>query len=213
MRWDDPDLAIDWPTRDVTVSAEGRGPAAAQGRDRVRVGTAMIWLVGGEGMLGKEVRTLLRTRGLDRFSTDAETDITTEGEVTRLAQARRPRWIVNCAAYTAVDRAEADEARDYAVNALGPLHLARAATAVGARLVHVSTDYAFDGQAAVPYPEDASPAPLGAYGRTRAAGDAFVRGECSNHFIVCTAWLHGPHGGNFVATTLRLMASGPGRQP
>jgi len=129
----------------------------------------MIWLVGAEGMLGREVRTLLESRALEHHATDEETDITSEDEVLRFARMYRPRWIINCAAYTAVDRAEAEEERAYAVNALGAQYLARAAQALDARLIHVSTDYVFSGRRDGPYPEDAPPDPIGAYGRTKAA--------------------------------------------
>ncbi len=169
----------------------------------------MIWLVGGEGMLGREVRALLLERGWPHVSTDAETDIRVEGDVMRVAEAHHPRWIVNCAAYTAVDRAETQEEQAYAVNALGAELLARAARAFDARLIHVSTDYVFNGRREGPYPEDAAADPIGAYGRTKAAGEALVRQAHARHFIVRTAWLHGPHGPNFVATMLRLMAERP----
>jgi len=169
----------------------------------------MIWLVGAEGMLGSEVRTLLELRGLEYHATDEETDITSAGAVLLCARIHQPRWIINCAAYTAVDRAESEEERAYAVNALGAKHLARAAEAIDARLIHVSTDYVFSGRRNGPYPEDAPPDPVGAYGRTKEAGEAFVRASGARHFIVRTAWLHGPHGKNFVASMLRLMAERP----
>jgi dTDP-4-dehydrorhamnose reductase len=142
------------------------------------------------------------------MATDAECDVSSADAVAWFASACRPDWIVNCAAYTAVDRAEAEEGRAYAVNALGALHLARAVDSCGGRLLHVSTDYVFDGAAAGPYSEDAPVRPIGAYGRSKAAGEAFVREACRRHFIVRTAWLHGPHGSNFVATMLRLMGQG-----
>ena len=150
----------------------------------------MIWLVGGSGMLGTEVRLRLETRGLDHFATGAETDTKGSHLFAFLAIPCSPAWIVNCAAYTAVDQAESDEDRAHAVNALGVLHLARAATDVGARLIHVSTDYVFDGRAAAPYPEDAATNPIGAYGRSKEAGERFLREACDEHFIVRTAWLH-----------------------
>lgn len=170
----------------------------------------MIWLVGSRGLLGQEVRAQLARLALPNVATGSEVDITDEAAVARAAALHRPRWIVNCAAYTAVDRAESEGARAHAVNALGPLHLARAARSVGARLLHVSTDCVFSGQRSGPYPEDATPDPIGVYGRTKAAGEDFVREACPQHVIVRTAWLHGPSGRNFVATMLRLMAERPG---
>jgi len=169
----------------------------------------MIWLVGARGMLGTEVGTLLLARGLEHRATDVEIDITSEAAVTTFATAERPRWILNCAAYTAVDRAESEQELAQAVNAGGPRNLARAARACGARIVHVSTDYVFDGKGAGAYPEDAVTAPLGAYGRSKEAGERGVRAACPDHVILRTAWLHGPHGPNFVATMLRLMRERP----
>jgi dTDP-4-dehydrorhamnose reductase len=169
----------------------------------------MIWLVGSGGMLGTEVQHLLQARGLDHQATGRDIDITRRSEVARFAKAYRPRWILNCAAYTAVDRAESEEDRAFAVNAEGARHLAQAAHDVGARLIHVSTDYVFDGRSEAPYQEDAPTAPLGAYGRSKDAGERLIRATCPDHVIVRTAWLHGPHGPNFVATMLRLMAERP----
>ena len=168
----------------------------------------MIWLVGGAGMLGTEVRMRLDAKGWSFFTTDLDCDISVHGEVAAVVAERQPTWIINCAAYTAVDRAEQEEERAFAVNAVGARHLAEAAHARGARLIHVSTDYVFSGQRPTPYPEDARPDPIGAYGRSKAAGERLVRKMCPGHFIIRTAWLHGPHGSSFVATMLRLMRGG-----
>jgi dTDP-4-dehydrorhamnose reductase len=169
----------------------------------------MIWLLGADGMLGSELRDLLAARDLRHRASDREIDVTHEARVRALARSERPRWILNCAAYTAVDRAESEEARAFAVNARGAEHVAGAAQAVGARLVHVSTDYVFDGCREAPYGEEAPTGPLSAYGRSKAAGERRVRAACRSHFIVRTAWLHGPRGSNFVGTMLRLMRERP----
>jgi dTDP-4-dehydrorhamnose reductase len=109
--------------------------------------------------------------------------------------------VVNCAAYTAVDDAEDDEATAFAINALGPAHLARAAARTGAWLVQVSTDYVFPGDATTPYAEGAPLDPRTAYGRTKAAGEEAVRGELPHRtYVLRTAWLYGAHGPNFVRT-------------
>lgn len=114
--------------------------------------------------------------------------------------------VVNCAAYTQVDAAEADEARAFAVNAVGAANLARAASATGASVVQLSTDYVFDGRAGRPYGADAPIAPRSAYGRTKAAGEWAVRAECPRTWVVRTAWLYGAHGPSFPATMARLAA-------
>ena len=169
----------------------------------------MVWLVGNKGMLGTEVATLLDRAGIAYTGTDLEVDITSLEAVERFVREQKPDWIVNCAAYTAVDQAEDEEERAYAINAVGPDNLGRAAAAAGAgrdvSVIHVSTDYVFSGDATRPIPEDTPPAPVGAYGRTKAAGEAKLAEAHPNHLIVRTAWLYGPAGKNFVATMLRLM--------
>ena len=111
---------------------------------------------------------------------------------------------MNCAAYTAVDDAETHEAEAFALNAVGAANLARAAREHGARMVQVSTDYVFAGDADEPYAEDAPLAPRSAYGRTKAAGEWAVEAHCPESWIVRTAWLYGAGGGNFVKTMARL---------
>ncbi|MBP6381367.1 MAG: dTDP-4-dehydrorhamnose reductase [Pseudomonadales bacterium] len=120
--------------------------------------------------------------------------------------ARRPDVIINAAAYTAVDRAESEAALAHRVNAQGAGAVARAARELGARLVHVSTDFVFDGSASRPYAPDCTPAPRGAYGASKLAGERRVLEESAGSaVIVRTAWVYSAHGGNFVKTMLRLM--------
>lgn len=114
--------------------------------------------------------------------------------------------IVNCAAWTAVDDAETKEGLAFTVNAVGPANLARAARSVGARLVQISTDYVFDGDASSPYPEEAPLAPKSAYGRTKGAGEWAVRANTDDYLIVRTAWLYGAKGNCFPKTMVRLLA-------
>ena len=112
--------------------------------------------------------------------------------------------VVNVAAWTAVDDAETHEAQAFSVNAVGAANLARACAATGARMLQVSTDYVFSGDASSPYSEEASLAPRSAYGRTKAAGEWAVQSLCPESWIVRTAWLYGAHGPNFVKTMARL---------
>ncbi|MEV0176335.1 dTDP-4-dehydrorhamnose reductase [Streptomyces sp. NPDC050803] len=173
----------------------------------------MRWLVtGAGGMLGHDVLAELRARGAEVTGLDhARLDITEPGSVDRAFTAHRPDLVVNCAAYTAVDDAETDEATALRINGDGPRLLARACAAHGARLIHVSTDYVFSGEArATPYPEDHPPAPRTAYGRTKLAGERAVREELPDASAVLrTAWLYGAHGANFVRTMIGLEASRP----
>lgn len=171
------------------------------------------WLVtGAGGMLGRDVVAELAARGepvtgLDR----ARLDITRADALDAALSSYRPGLVVNCAAYTAVDDAETDEARAVLVNGEGPRLLARACAAHGARLIHVSTDYVFRGDSrTTPYPEDHPAAPRTAYGRTKLAGERAVLEELPGAgAVVRTAWLYGVHGRSFVRTMMDLEATRP----
>jgi len=161
------------------------------------------WLVVGHlGMLGTDLMQQLAGRdvtGIDR----PDIDITNERSVRDVIHGFD--YVVNCAAYTAVDAAEADEETALAVNGTGAGNLAAACARIGARLVHISTDYVFDGQSTTPYAEDHPTAPRSAYGRTKAAGEVAVLRELfDDSLILRTAWLYGAHGPNFVRTMINL---------
>ena len=166
----------------------------------------MRWLVvGASGMLGRDLVPLLRARGHEvRGLGRAELDVTDVAATSLIASGIDV--LVNCAAYTAVDAAEADEARAFAVNATGAGNLARAAGRAGARMVQVSTDYVFDGTATEPYAEGAPVGPVSAYGRSKVAGEWAVRAEAQDHLVVRTAWLYGAHGRCFPRTIARAAA-------
>lgn len=156
-------------------------------------------------MLGQDVVEQLRARGDDVTALDrGGLDVTDPAAVEAVVPGHDV--VVNCAAYTAVDAAESDEATAFTVNAVGPAVVARAARRAGARLVHVSTDYVFDGHATTPYPEDGVLAPRSAYGRTKAAGEWAVRAEAPDHLLVRTAWLYGAGGACFPKTIARVAA-------
>jgi dTDP-4-dehydrorhamnose reductase len=158
-------------------------------------------------MLGQDMVDAARAAGHTVVAADRGTvDVTDERSVGAALAAERYDVVVNCAAYTAVDAAEDDEAAAFAVNAVGPALLARAAHRAGARLVHVSTDYVFAGDATEPYAEDAPLAPRSAYGRTKGAGEWAVRAEAADHLIVRTAWLYGARGRCFPKTMAALAA-------
>lgn len=165
------------------------------------------WLVAGaSGMLAQDLVPLLRGGGHEVVAHGRDDlDITDPAAVDRAVSALGGvDVVVNCAAFTAVDAAEGDEASAFAVNAVGAAVLARAAHAAGARMVHVSTDYVFNGRATTPYSEDSPIAPRSAYGRTKAAGEWAVRAEAPDHLLVRTAWLYGAHGVCFPRTIARL---------
>ncbi len=170
----------------------------------------MRWLItGAGGMLGRDVVGELTGRGETVVGLDrAALDITDSEAVDAAVREHRPDLVVNCAAYTAVDDAETDEARALEINGDGPRLLARACAAHDARLIHVSTDYVFSGEArTTPYPEDHPTGPRTAYGRTKLAGERAVLEELPGaSAIVRTAWLYGVHGSSFVRTMIGLEA-------
>jgi dTDP-4-dehydrorhamnose reductase/4-ketoreductase len=170
----------------------------------------MKWLItGAGGMLGHDVTEELTRRGETVVGLDrAALDITDPEAVGTAVRDHAPDLVVNCAAYTAVDDAETDEARALLINGEGPRLLARSCAARGARLIHVSTDYVFSGDSrTTPYPEDHPTGPRTAYGRTKLAGERAVLEELPGaSAIVRTAWLYGVHGGNFVRTMIGLEA-------
>jgi dTDP-4-dehydrorhamnose reductase len=131
-------------------------------------------------------------------------DLTDRAAVLAGLEAARPDVIVNAAAYTAVDKAEAEEAEAFRVNAEGAGHVAEAAERLGVPLIHLSTDYVFDGALDRPYREDDPTGPTGAYGRSKLAGEKAVAAACANSVILRAAWVYSPFGANFVRTMLRL---------
>ena len=171
----------------------------------------MIWLIGSKGMLGTELAEVLTASGLAWAGSDRETDIRDPQALQSWlaapggANGQNVDWIVNCSAYTAVDKAEDEEELARGINALGAGNIARLAATIGARLIHISTDYVFRGNSTQPYIETDAVAPQGAYGRTKAEGESLVSNLCPHNFIIRTAWLYGQHGPNFVDTMLRLM--------
>ncbi|WP_291379644.1 dTDP-4-dehydrorhamnose reductase [Demequina sp.] len=163
-----------------------------------------ILITGAYGMLASDVIAALREGGAtDMVLTDRDDLDILDADAVTLAVADRD-VIINCAAFTAVDAAEEQEDLAYAVNATGPGILARAAAAAGARMVHISTDYVFAGDAGAPYPEDAPMDPASAYGRTKAAGEVEVRESGADALILRTAWLYGRGGPCFPKTMVKV---------
>ncbi len=164
-----------------------------------------IIVTGCNGQLGRAInREYEGSTEYELVNTDVEElDITDVDAVIRFAGEINPYAIINCAAYTNVDKCETDADNAYRINAIGPRNLAIAASECGAKLVHVSTDYVFGGDGSRPYTEFDTPAPKSMYGITKLAGEEFVKNFTSKYFIVRTAWLYG-EGKNFVKTMLRL---------
>ena len=165
-----------------------------------------ILITGANGQLGNEMRDLSagHLRHTYFFTDVHELDICDAEAVHAFVSNHAIDLIVNCAAYTAVDKAEDNPDLCDTLNHLAPAHLADAAEACGAALIHISTDYVFDGTAYVPYTEDALPCPNSVYGRTKLAGEEEVTRRCTRTMVIRTAWLYSEYGNNFVKTMLRL---------
>lgn len=169
------------------------------------------WLVtGAGGMLGRDLTSLLAARGEQVTGlARPDLDITDTAAVRAALEVAKADVVVNCAAWTAVDDAEAHEDAALAVNGRGAAQLAAACADAGVTMVQLSTDYVFDGSASSPYAEGAAPAPRTAYGRTKVAGERAVLAALPDSgYVVRTAWLYGAHGPNFVRTMIRLARSG-----
>ena len=164
-----------------------------------------ILITGANGQLGRSLQRLGGVSPHNYICTDvAELDITDAGAVLRAVREQGIDVIVNCAAYTDVERAEEDETRADLLNHKAAGNLAAAAKETGATLFHVSTDYVFDGTAHTPYTEEVTPSPLGAYGRTKLAGERAVMASGCRYLIFRTAWLYSEYGKNFLKKMLRL---------
>lgn len=164
-------------------------------------------LIGSAGQLGQELAQTLPSLGHVMRLNRQSLDIIQSEAIYRVVTDAQPDVIVNAAAYTAVDQAESEPDLAYQVNALAPGTIAKAAQKVGALLVHISTDYVFDGKANRPYRETDQPNPSGVYGMTKLAGEQAIQQNCDRYIILRTAWVYGTYGtGNFVKTMLKLAA-------
>ena len=164
-----------------------------------------IIVTGACGQLGRAINRIYDdSREYECINTDVgELDITDVDAVLKLVGEVKPYAVINCAAHTNVNGCETDVDNAYRINAVGPRNLSIASARFGAKLVHISTDYVFDGHASVPYTEFDAPNPEAVYGKTKLAGEDFVRQFAKDYFIIRTAWLYG-EGKNFVKTMLGL---------
>ena len=167
------------------------------------VSDSPVLIFGADGQLGRALQASAEGRRL-ALSAEARCDLRDAFAVSQLVRTVRPAWIVNAAAYTAVDRAESEIGIAYGVNRDGAANLARAALETGSRLIQISTDYVFDGESLRAYHEFDLPNPLSAYARSKLAGETAVRDLSPRHYIVRTAWLYGAGRRNFAQTMLGL---------
>ncbi len=167
----------------------------------------VILVTGANGQLGNEMQRVAKGSSDKYIFTDvAELDITNYDAISAMVSAEKVDVIVNCAAYTNVDKAEDDEAFANLLNNIAVGYLAKAAKENSATLIHISTDYVFDGSAHIPYTEEQPTAPIGVYGVTKLAGEQSVIESGCNYIIIRTSWLYSQWGGNFVKTMQRLTA-------
>lgn len=168
-------------------------------------GHLRVLVIGRNGQLAMSL--VERARGHDHIKIATlgrpDVDLETPGSATAAIKALSPNWVINAAAYTAVDKAEDEPERAFQVNAEGAGEIAAAARQIGAQVIQISTDYVFDGGSSEPYREDAPTNPLGVYGRSKLAGEERVRSANPDHLILRTAWVYSPFGRNFVKTMLK----------
>ena len=167
----------------------------------------LILLIGSNGQLGKELQQILPYYG-DIISVERPTvDLAQPDTLRNVIRSKQPQIIINAAAYTAVDKAESEPELATAINAIAPLIIAQESQKLGAFLIHISTDYVFDGNWYRPYQETDATNPLSIYGKTKLAGEEAIQETCVHHLILRTAWVYGTYGkSNFVKTMLRLGA-------
>lgn len=163
-----------------------------------------ILVTGSSGQLAACIKDLGGNRDDILYANSSQLDITDELQVKKFFQDIKIDWCINCAAYTAVDKAESNYDNAYNINANGPKYLAQACKKNGARLVHISTDFVFDGEQNKPYKESHTTNPIGVYGETKLKGEQQVAETLKEHFIIRTSWLYSEYGHNFLKTMLRL---------
>lgn len=168
-----------------------------------------VLLTGAGGQVGQAIRSLKPAGMLVTALTHADLDITNADRVRDAVGTHRPQWIINAAAFTAVDAAESERDAAHALNATAVSYLARAANSQHGRLVQLSTDFVFDGRSSVPYEPESDTLPLNVYGASKLAGEQNALRESEDSIVVRTSWVYAAHGTNFVRTMLRLMALQP----
>src|SRR5579872_3025232 len=165
-----------------------------------------IWIIGASGLLGRSLSALCKTRGIAfSASSKTEADITNFALLQKQAEAVNPTHIINCAAYTDVDKAEKESELAFLINATGPENLGKLALSRGCKVQHISTDYVFDGTSSTPYREDDACAPLGVYAISKWEGEKRLLAVAPNACIVRTSWLFGVGGKSFISTFYSLM--------
>jgi len=189
----------------VSVTVEGKSKQIMKEKNpNPQPLTPGIWLIGNKGMLGKQIEKELRDKNIPFYGTDKEVDIRSISILEEYVKDKNINWIINCAAYTAVDKAEEEEDAAYQLNAQAVENIAKVAKQINARLIHFSTDYVFDGEKQTGYTEQDLTNPRTVYGKTKLAGEIKVLENLTKFFIFRISWLYGIYGNNFVKTMMWL---------
>ena len=167
----------------------------------------MVWVIGASGMLGTELSEQLRVQGIPSIGTDVDVSILDVEAMRDFVRSKSISIIVNCAAYTAVDKAEDEPEKAYELNATAVGNMAEVAAEIDVPMVHISTDYVFPGNVDKPLLETDTTGPMSVYGKTKLSGEILLQKRWPKYYIVRTAWLYGKHGKNFVFTILGLLAN------
>lgn len=203
IRYDDPQIGIDWGIDDPVLSQKDLNAPLLKDSD-CNFGQKVL-VTGVKGQLGYDIVNRLNTLGVDCKGVDIEDFDLTDAKMTLdYCIKYSPDVIIHCAAYTAVDKAEDEQEKCYAVNVKGTENIARAAKSLNAKIVYISTDYIFNGQGENPFETEDTPSPVNYYGQTKYEGEKKVREITDKYFILRTAWVFGKNGNNFVKTMLRL---------
>ena len=166
----------------------------------------MIWLIGNKGMLGQDAEKLFKRKRLSYLASDKEVDITNYQILQEFTKNIKLEWIINCSGYTEVDKAEKEIEKAFLINRDGVRNISKIAIAKQAKLIHISTDYVFNGKkdTHLSYTEDDKTEPINLYGESKLAGEREIKENLKKYFILRTAWLYGIGGKNFVSTMLKL---------
>jgi len=167
----------------------------------------MVWLIGNKGMLGNDVEKLLKERRLTYWASDKEVDIDDYKALEKFGKDKKIEWIINCSGYTKVDKAEEEIDEAFRINKDGVRNIALFSAKKQIRLIHISTDYVFDGrqeESTVAYKENDKTNPINIYGKSKLAGEEEIKKILKKYFIIRTAWLYGLQGNNFIYNMLRL---------
>ncbi|HYE09821.1 MAG TPA: dTDP-4-dehydrorhamnose reductase, partial [Patescibacteria group bacterium] len=206
IRFDDPEINVDWGVDNPILSDKDiKAPLL---KDSDVDFCIKVLVTGVNGQLGNDVVAYLNGVGFDVIGAERnDFDIVDKNQTQGFIQREKPDVIIHCAAYTAVDRAEDEKEKCYAVNVEGTRNIAEAAKNIGAKMVYISTDYVFDGDGIDPYFEDEQTNPVNFYGYTKDQGEKIVKELLEKHFIIRTSWVYGKNGNNFVKTMLKLAES------